>query len=62
MGKVTSKLIIMALLFSSVPYKVAASNEYESDGKTNFRFISTDLNHTEYTYDKNGESYKVIEN
>lgn len=62
--KILSILLTLTFVSSTIFTKtVFASTEsiLKADNKTNFKFISTDPDNTEYTYEEDGKQYKVLE-
>lgn len=65
-NKLRKRVVSFVLLFAISATCLGGNNisvmAAEKPQKTNINYISTDLNHTEYTYDESGKSYKVVEN
>lgn len=60
--KIVSFVLAVLMIISVVAPSTALAELKSTSRKTNFNWISiNDLSHIEYTYNENGESYKVIE-
>lgn len=59
--KIISYLLVLSIVVFSFTINKINISAHELTKKTNLNYISKDPSYTEYTYDENGISYKVIE-